>query len=153
MDLDEKDVAAIIKNVALFLCLALPFTGVGLGIIKANEGICKAADYSTDLTLTIVPCVFTTAPAIYCVIFFFMRAKVQTATLEEAMRLLAGILITSISGAITGYSVGSVSYTLVVTRAQQKKFSVTFFLILIFGEIIGIFGFIAGLVVGVPGRK
>jgi V-type H+-transporting ATPase 16kDa proteolipid subunit len=148
MELDEGNLAAIIKNVALFLSLAFPFAGVGLGIIKTNEGICKAADYSTDLTLTIVPCVFTTAPAIYCIIFFFMKARTEVASLDEAMRFLAGILITAVSGAITGYSVGSVSHTLVVTRAQQKKFNVTFFLILIFGEIIGIFGFIAGLVVG-----
>lgn len=136
----EENIASMIRAVSVLIMVTVNFGGVGLGLIKACDGVCKAAEYPMGLALACLPFVFTTAPAVYALLMYFMFGQYKPTTIVEALALATPMLIGGLGGGMTGYAVGNMAAPAIVTRVQQKKFGTTFFMVMLFGEIIGILG-------------
>lgn len=143
--LSEADVVGIINIISIVQTILPPLIGVGTGLQLATEGICKSIEYDLDLTFSIIPMAFSSAPAIYSLLlFFYMTTKAPT-TLTGALKCLGGTAIQGFACGFCGYIMGSISREAAVARAKQKKFTPSFFLLLIFGELIGLLALVLGM--------
>lgn len=143
--LSGKEVISIINTISTIQTILPPLIGVGTGLHMATEGICKSTEYDLDLTFSIIPMAFSSAPAIYSLLlFFYMTTKAPT-TLTGAFKCLGGTAIQGFACGFCGYIMGGISRDAAVARAKQKKFTPSYFLLLIFGELIGLLALVLGM--------
>lgn len=148
MDLgNEETVVAIINAMAIMFTVLPPLIGVGVGVGLATEGICKSTDYGLDLTFSIMPMAFTSAPAIYSLLLFFYMITKTPVTLLGAIKSLCGTAIQGLACGFCGVVMGGIAKDAAVARAKQKKFTSSYFLLLIFGELIGLLALVLGMLI------
>lgn len=153
MELTEETLGLILAKLGPALMMSLAAIGGGVGFIGGAEGVCKAAEYTVSVSFSLIPVIFITAPMIYVVIVFFMVYDKGIETLADGLVVLSACLINGIASGITGYSVGYAAKVACVARAQQKKFNTIFFLILIFGEAVGLLGLVCAIAVATGAKK
>lgn len=143
----EQTIISIINAISISLTVLPPLVGVGMGIELATDGICKSTDYSLDLTFSIMPMAFTSAPAIYSLLLFFFMITKTPITLSGAIKCLSGTAIQGFACGFCGYVMGKIAKDASVARAKQKKFTSSYFLLLIFGELIGLLALVLGMLI------
>lgn len=143
--MSEKEIISIINTVSIIQTILPPLVGVGMGLHLATMGICKSTEYDLDLTFSIIPMAFSSAPAIYSLLlFFYMTTKAPT-TLIGAIKCLGGTAIQGFTCGFCGFIMGGIARDAAVARAKQKKFTPSYFLLLIFGELIGLLALVLGM--------
>lgn len=145
--LSESNVIAMLKNISLCIITILPTIYVSYGISEASKGIANAADIRIDTAMTIMPMCFVTASLIYTLILFATINSKNVKTIEMGIRCVASSLMLGAGSAFAAYAVGSVTKNAVVARAQNKKFSAYFMVMLMFSEAVAIFSLIFALVI------
>lgn len=145
--LDEQGVISIINSISILFTVLPPLVGVGKGVCLATEGICKSTDYGLDLTFSIMPMAFTSAPGIYSLLLFFFMITRTPVTLIGAIKCLSGTAIQGLACGFCGYTMGAIAKDASVARAKQKKFTSSYFLLLIFGELIGLLALVLGMLI------
>lgn len=151
MELDDKTLGLMLAKMGPGVMMALAAVGGGLGFLGGSEGICKAAEYTVSASFSLIPIIFITAPMIYALILFFMVYSIQVNSLSQGLVIMSACVINGISAGVTGYSVGYSAKVACVARAQQRKFNSIFFLILIFGEAVGLLGLVCSIAVVTQG--
>lgn len=147
MEIDNDTLGLILAKLGLAVMMAIASTGGGIGFMGCTEGVCKAADYTVSMSYSLIPIIFVTAPMIYAVILFFMTYNKEVTSLAQGLTIMSACIINGISSGITGYSVGYSAKVACIARAQQKKLNSIFFLILIFGEAVGLLGVVCAMVI------
>lgn len=144
---NEEIIVTIINSFTILLTVLPPLVGVGLGVGLATEGICKTVDLDLDLTFSIMPMAFTSAPAIYSLLLFFYMITKFPVTLAGAVKCFGGAAIQGLACGFCGYTMGGIAKDAAVARAKQKKFTSSYFLLLIFGELIGLLALVLGMLI------
>ncbi|KAF9763368.1 V-type proton ATPase 16 kDa proteolipid subunit [Nosema granulosis] len=144
--LTEDVVKNILRGAGCLLSILPALVGMGYGLIEGTKGICKGAEYTINNTNTLFPLAFISAPPIYSLICFFTIALKDVEDMETAIRFFVAGAIDGISGCFSSYAIGCISKFAVVTKSQQKKFSVSFYMLLIFGEVVGLLGLICAMI-------
>lgn len=144
---NEEMIVTLINAISIFLTVLPPLVGVGMGVSLATEGICKSVDYDLDLTFSIMPMAFTSAPAIYSLLLFFYMITKSPVTLLGSIKTLGGTAIQGLACGFCGYTMGGIAKDAAVARAKQKKFTSSYFLLLIFGELIGLLALVLGMLI------
>lgn len=144
---NEETIVTLINSVSIFLTVLPPLVGVGKGVSLATEGICKSVEYDLDLTFSIMPMAFTSAPAIYSLLLFFYMITKSPVTLLGSIKTLGGTAIQGLACGFCGYTMGGIAKDAAVARAKQKKFTSSYFLLLIFGELIGLLALVLGMLI------
>ncbi|AFN83380.1 putative vacuolar ATP synthase proteolipid [Encephalitozoon romaleae SJ-2008] len=147
MEWDEKTLSLMISKLGPGLMISLSAIGGGLGFIAGSEGICKAAENVVNTTYSLVPIIFITAPTMYSVILYFMVYDKKIESLRDGLLVLSACVVNGVSSGVAGYSIGHSAKVACVTRSQQKKFNSIFFLILIFGEVVGLLGLVCAMAI------
>lgn len=145
METSEKTIISLMNSTSILFTVLPPLIGVGAGIKLATEGICKSIEYDLDLTFSIMPMAFTSAPAIYSLLLFFYMSTKSPETIHGAIKCLGGTAIQGFACGFCGYIMGGVAKDAAVARAKQKKFTSSYFLLLIFGELIGLLALVLGM--------
>ncbi|EHY64643.1 V-type H+-transporting ATPase 16kDa proteolipid subunit [Nematocida ausubeli] len=139
-------------GVVLLLCPA--FAGVSIGMGKASHGICQSAAVKNDIVLTVIPAAFIGVSILYAVLLFFITPPTGDAnTFTMPLKWLAGYIVTGMGMFWGSVGLGDISAVATITAAQQKRFKTSFFLLLVFGEFIGLFGMIVGFMLGLSNRQ
>lgn len=139
-------VLASVYPVGVILLIVPALAGVSIGLSKASHGICQAASIRNDLILTVVPAGFIGAMVVYLLLIFFNGKKTEVpADFSHCLSWFAGQVVAGMGFFWAAYGLGEISAVVTVTTAQQKKFLSSFFLLLVFGEIVGLFAFILGI--------
>ncbi|KAK1349668.1 hypothetical protein CWI38_0395p0010 [Hamiltosporidium tvaerminnensis] len=138
----------LIRLAALLVGVLPSFIGVGKGMQEAAVGICTSASIRLDLSITIIPLAFISASLIYSVLIFFIFAKYKVEDYSNGFQLLTACFMTGIGGMVASIATGTIAKSATVTRAQQKNFTTQFLLLMIFAELIGLFGMILALAHG-----
>lgn len=144
---DQKAVLSCVYPLGV-ICLLVPsFAGVSIAMAKATQGICQAAAIRNEVTLTIIPSGFIGMVILYAIILFFVgyHAKEVPACFGDCMPWFAGQVVGGLGFFWTAIGLGEISRVAIVTVAQQKKFISSFFVLLVFGEFVGIFSVVTGL--------
>lgn len=140
---------AMLKAIGLGLGILPIFAGVAIGIKDAVVGICQSAEIKLDLSLTILPMIFTSASLIYGVIVFFTFKNKDITDYKEGFAFVTATMFSGIGGFLASYAVGKIARSACVVKAQQKRFTTQFFLMMIFAELIGIFALIMTIIYGI----
>ncbi|EIJ87606.1 V-type H+-transporting ATPase 16kDa proteolipid subunit [Nematocida parisii] len=149
----QKLLLECIYPIGVISLLCPTFAGVSLGMSKASIGICNSASIKSDIILTIIPSAFIGVGVLYSVLLFFTTAPQGTPTeFSIPMKWLAAYIVTGMGMFWGSISLGDISAVATVTAAQQKRFKPSFFLLLVFGELIGLFGLIVGFILSVSNR-
>ena len=90
---------------------------------------------------------FTTALAIYSLLLYFYMDSKTPKTLIGAITCLGGCALQGFACASCGYIMGGIAKDAAVARAKQKKFTSSYFLLLIFGELIGLLSLVIGMLI------
>ena len=143
--LKGEEVIGIINVISTMQTILPPLVGVGMGLNLATSGICRSTDYDLDLTFSIIPLAFSSAPAIYSLLLFFYMTTNAPVTLSGAIRCLGGTAVQGFTCGFCGYIMGAIARDAAVARAKQKKFTPSYFLLLIFGELIGLLALVLGM--------
>lgn len=136
----------ILRGAGCFLSILPALVGMGYGLIEGTKGICKGAEFTINNTNTLFPLAFISAPPIYSLICFFTIALKDANTIKTGIKFLVAGAIDGLSGCFSSYAIGCISKFAVVTKSQQKKFSVSFYMLLIFGEVVGLLGLICAMI-------
>jgi V-type H+-transporting ATPase 16kDa proteolipid subunit len=144
--MNEKTMMVLIKALAAVFAILPALVGVGFGLIHGSNGVCKAADFSVDLIHAIMPMGFISAPSIFSIIMFFYITVTEPLSLGHSIRMLASCIIQGVGNCFGAYCIGCIASSASVTKAQQKKFNGSFFLVMIFGEIVALFSLVAGII-------
>lgn len=140
-------ILSVINTISTIQTILPPLIGVGVGLRMATEGICRSTDYDLDLTFSIIPMAFSSAPAIYSLLLFFYMTTKSPATLAGAIQCLGGTAIQGFACGFCGYTMGAIARDAAVARAKQKKFTPSYFLLLIFAELIGLLALVLGMLI------
>jgi V-type H+-transporting ATPase proteolipid subunit len=138
---------------------AMVFTALGAayGTAKSGTGISAMAVMRPELIMkSIIPVVMAGIIAIYgLVVAVIIAGKVTAAsagyTLFMAFAHLGAGLSVGLSGLAAGYAIGIVGDAGVRGTAQQPRLFVGMILILIFAEVLGLYGLIVALILGTKG--
>merc|ERR1711871_128182 len=130
---------------------ALVFSNLGAayGTAKSGVGLCSMGVLKPDLVMkSIIPCVMAGILGIYGLIV----AVILTTAIQPKMpasqgyaQLSAG-LCCGLSGLAAGICIGIVGDAGVRANAQQQRLFAVMVLILIFAEVLGLYGLIVGIV-------
>lgn len=123
------------------------FAGVSIGLGKATHGICQASTIKNDVTLAVIPAGFIGVMVLYASLVFFVHSIKVTipSSFAGGMPWFAGQVIAGMGLFWAAVGLGDISSIATVTAAQQKKFMSSFFLLLVFGEFVGLFSLIIGV--------
>jgi len=138
---------------------AMVFTALGAayGTAKSGTGISSMAVMRPELIMkSIIPVVMAGIIAIYGLVVSVIIAQKVTAasdgyTLYKAFAHLGAGLAVGLSGLAAGYAIGIVGDAGVRGTAQQPRLFVGMILILIFAEVLGLYGLIVALILGTKG--
>ncbi|KAI5187740.1 V-type H+-transporting ATPase 16kDa proteolipid subunit [Nematocida homosporus] len=129
------------------ICLMVPaLAGVSIGLGKASRGVCKAASVRNDIMLAIIPVGFIGVMILYAALIFFMGKRTEVPKdFQTCMAWFAGQVVTGFGLFWAATGLGDIVETATFTAAEQKKFLSSFFLLLVFGEFVGLFALIVGV--------
>lgn len=134
---------------------AMIFTALGAayGTAKSGTGIAAMAVMRPELIMkSIIPVVMAGIIAIYgLVVAVIIAQKIKQApdyTLFQSFSALGAGLAVGLSGLAAGYAIGIVGDAGVRGTAQQPRLFVGMILILIFAEVLGLYGLIVALILG-----
>jgi len=132
---------------------AMVFTALGAayGTAKSGTGIAAMAVMRPELIMkSIIPVVMAGIIAIYgLVVAVIIAGDIKEApglSLFKAFCHLGGGLAVGLSGLAAGYAIGIVGDAGVRGTAQQPRLFVGLILILIFAEVLGLYGLIVALI-------
>ncbi|KAI1907468.1 vacuolar ATPase V0 domain subunit c [Ophidiomyces ophidiicola] len=135
---------------ALGCCSAIIFTcfGAAYGTAKAGVGVCSTAVLRPDLIVkNIVPIVMAGIIGIYGLVVSVLIAndlRQDLALYTGFIQLGAGLAV-GLAGLAAGFAIGIVGDAGVRGTAQQPRLFVGMILILIFAEVLGLYGLIVAL--------
>uniref|UniRef100_A0A8R1I398 V-type proton ATPase proteolipid subunit n=1 Tax=Caenorhabditis japonica TaxID=281687 RepID=A0A8R1I398_CAEJA len=134
--------------------MAFAAAGSAYGTAKAGTGIASMAVARPDLVMkAIIPVVMAGIVAIYgLVVAVIVSGKVEPAgpgyTINAGFSQFAGGLVCGICGLGAGYAIGIAGDAGVRALSQQPRMFVGMILILIFAEVLGLYGMIVALILG-----
>jgi len=132
---------------------SMVFTALGAayGTAKSGTGIAAMAVMRPELIMkSIIPVVMAGIIAIYGLVVSVIIAQKMKAdtTLYSSFAGLGAGLSVGLSGLAAGYAIGIVGDAGVRGTAQQPRLFVGMVLILIFAEVLGLYGLIVALILG-----
>lgn len=134
--------------------MAFAAAGSAYGTAKAGTGIASMAVARPDLVMkAIIPVVMAGIVAIYgLVVAVIVSGKVEPAganyTINNGFSQFAGGLVCGLCGLGAGYAIGIAGDAGVRALSQQPRMFVGMILILIFAEVLGLYGMIVALILG-----
>ncbi|KAH9385293.1 V-type H+-transporting ATPase 16kDa proteolipid subunit [Nematocida major] len=144
---DKDAVLSFIYPLGMVLLMVPAFAGVSIGMGKASHGVCQAAAVKNDVVLTIIPAAFIGVGVLYAGLLYFIGGvEGPPISFEVPLRWLAANIITGFGIFWGSLALGDISAVATVTAAQQKRFKMSFFLLMVFGEFIGLFSLIIGVI-------
>ncbi|EEQ81433.1 hypothetical protein NCER_102135 [Vairimorpha ceranae BRL01] len=144
--MNEESLKTMLKGSAVIFAMLPTLIGVAFGLVHGSNGVCKAADYSVDLIHAIMPMGFISAPSIFSIIMFFYITITEVESIDHGIRMLVSCVIQGIGNCFGAYCIGKMASCASVTKAQQKKFNGSFFLVMVFGEIVALFSLVGGMI-------
>ncbi|KAF1985426.1 vacuolar ATP synthase-like protein 16 kDa proteolipid subunit [Aulographum hederae CBS 113979] len=127
--------------------------GAAYGTAKSGIGIAGIGTYRPDLIMkSLIPVVMSGIIAVYALVIAVLIAGDMKPPPEQHYSLFAGFmhlacgLSVGLSGCAAGYAIGVVGDMGVRSYMQQSRIFVGMVLILIFGEVLGLYGLIVGLI-------
>ncbi|KAJ5191267.1 uncharacterized protein N7498_010252 [Penicillium cinerascens] len=125
--------------------------GAAYGTAKAGIGIAGVGTFRPDLIMkSLIPVVMSGIIAVYGLVIAVLIAgalnPASTMSLYTSFMHLAAGLSVGLSGVAAGYTIGIVGDAGVRAYMQQSRVYVGMILILIFGEVLGLYGLIVGLI-------
>ncbi|GLA96445.1 V-type proton ATPase 16 kDa proteolipid subunit [Aspergillus tubingensis] len=129
---------------------AIVFTSIGAayGTAKAGVGVCSSGVLRPDLIVkNIVPIVMAGILGIYGLVVSVLIANnlAQEMALYTSLLQLGAGLAVGLCGLAAGFAIGIVGDAGVRGTAQQSRLYVGMILILIFAEVLGLYGLIVAL--------
>ncbi|KAM0685661.1 hypothetical protein COBT_003125, partial [Conglomerata obtusa] len=110
MDTDKSEMHyEMLRALGLILGIIPIFAGVATGISDAVIGICQSAEIKLDLSLTILPMIFTSAPVIYAVILFFLLRSKEIKSYADGFLFVTATSFTGFGGFFASYAVGKIA--------------------------------------------
>ncbi|KAF7718808.1 V-type H+-ATPase, proteolipid subunit [Penicillium ucsense] len=125
--------------------------GAAYGTAKSGIGIAGVGTFRPDLIMkSLIPVVMSGIIAVYGLVISVLivgdiRPDQQQSLYKGCMHLAAGLSV-GLSGLAAGYTIGVVGDAGVRAYMQQSRVYVGMILILIFGEVLGLYGLIVGLI-------
>ncbi|KAE8152026.1 vacuolar ATPase proteolipid subunit C [Aspergillus avenaceus] len=127
--------------------------GAAYGTAKSGIGISGVGQFRADLIMkSLVPVVMSGIIAVYGLVIAVLIAQdvqpppTQNTSLYTGFMHLASGLSVGLAGVAAGYTIGIVGDAGVRAYLQQSRVYVGMILILIFGEVLGLYGLIVGLI-------
>ncbi|EEA23960.1 vacuolar ATPase proteolipid subunit [Talaromyces pinophilus] len=127
--------------------------GAAYGTAKSGIGIAGVGQYRPDLIMrSLIPVVMSGIIAVYGLVVAVLIANAmnpppgQNTSLYTSFMHLASGLSVGLAGIAAGYTIGVVGDAGVRSYMQQSRVYVGMILILIFGEVLGLYGLIVGLI-------
>ncbi|KAL3455621.1 hypothetical protein BJX64DRAFT_281957 [Aspergillus heterothallicus] len=139
----------------LCLCHCPSCFGAAYGTAKAGVGVCVTGVLRPDLIVkNIVPIVMAGIIAIYGLVVSVLIANdlKQQLTLYTSLVQLGTGLAVGLAGLAAGFSIGIIGDAGVRATAQQPRVYVGIILILIFTEVLGLYGLIIVLLISSRGK-
>ena len=141
---------------SLGVTAAMIFTAAGsaYGTAKSGTGIASMAVARPDLVMkAIIPVVMAGIVAIYgLVVAVIISGKLthggKEYTIDQGFSQFAAGLVCGLCGLGAGYAIGVAGDAGVRALSQQPRFFVGMILILIFAEVLGLYGMIVALILG-----
>ncbi|UYV70781.1 ATP6V0C [Cordylochernes scorpioides] len=130
------------------MCAAI---GAAYGTAKSGTAISMIALVRPQLVMkSIIPVVMAGIVGIYGLVIAVLIANsvdspAKGYTLYRGLTHLSGGLATGLSGLAAGYAIGIAGYYGVIGVSKQPKLFVGMILVLIFAEVLGLYGLIVGL--------
>ncbi|SPO00217.1 related to vacuolar ATP synthase proteolipid subunit [Cephalotrichum gorgonifer] len=121
--------------------------GAAYGTMKAGQGIAGIGSYRPDLVMkSLIPVVMAGIIAVYGLVISVLisqdiRAPPDSYSLFSGVMHLAAGLSVGLCGLASGYCIGVVGEAGVRAFMQEQKVYVGMVLILIFGEVLGLYGY------------
>ncbi|KAJ5182807.1 Vacuolar ATPase proteolipid subunit c [Penicillium capsulatum] len=125
--------------------------GAAYGTAKSGIGIAGVGTFRSDLIMkSLIPVVMSGIIAVYGLVIAVLIAQAVNPGFAMSlytgfMHLAAGLSV-GLSGVAAGYTIGIVGDAGVRAYMQQSRVYVGMILILIFGEVLGLYGLIVGLI-------
>ncbi|KAF2858942.1 vacuolar ATP synthase-like protein 16 kDa proteolipid subunit [Piedraia hortae CBS 480.64] len=126
--------------------------GAAYGTAKSGIGIAGVGTFRSDLIMkSLIPVVMSGIIAVYALVVAVliagnMKPPPATYSLFQGCLHLACGLSVGLTGMAAGYAIGVVGDTGVRSYMQQSRIFVGMVLILIFGEVLGLYGLIVSLI-------
>ncbi|KZZ87595.1 vacuolar ATPase proteolipid subunit C [Ascosphaera apis ARSEF 7405] len=127
--------------------------GAAYGTAKAGIGIAGVGTFRPDLIMkSLIPVVMSGIIAVYGLVIAVLIANDMGPPPEQNYSLYSGFmhlgsgLSVGLAGLAAGYTIGIVGDIGVRSYMQQSRVFVGMVLILIFGEVLGLYGLIVGLI-------
>ncbi|KAH7714967.1 CBN-VHA-2 protein [Aphelenchoides avenae] len=133
---------------------ALTVFGAAYGTAKSAVGICSMGVMRPELIMkSVIPVIMAGIIGIYgLVVAMVLKNKVRKAsdgyTLYDGFSHMAAGMTCGLCGLGAGYAIGVVGDAGVRGTAQQPRLFVGMILILIFSEVLGLYGMIVALILG-----
>ncbi|KAG9304260.1 hypothetical protein G9A89_019822 [Geosiphon pyriformis] len=131
--------------------MILSSVGAAYGTAKAGMGISGMGTFRPELIMkSLIPVVMAGIIAVYGLVISVLIAAALSPTDDYSLfagfiHLGAGLAV-GLSGLAAGYTIGIVGDSCVRGYAQQPRLFVTMVLILIFAEVLGLYGLIVALI-------
>lgn len=133
--------------------------GAAYGTAKSGIGISGVGTFRPDLIMkSLIPVVMSGIIAVYALVIAVLIAgdmgppPGQNYSLFSGFMHLACGLSVGLTGCAAGYAIGKVGDMGVRSYMQQSRIFVGMVLILIFGEVLGLYGLIVGLILNTHSR-
>ncbi|EKG15233.1 ATPase V0 complex proteolipid subunit C [Macrophomina phaseolina MS6] len=133
--------------------------GAAYGTAKSGIGISGVGTFRPDLIMkSLIPVVMSGIIAVYALVIAVLIAgdmgppPGQNYSLFSGFMHLACGLSVGLTGTAAGYAIGKVGDMGVRSYMQQSRIFVGMVLILIFGEVLGLYGLIVGLILNTHSR-
>ncbi|PKU43967.1 n-acetylglucosamine-6-phosphate deacetylase [Limosa lapponica baueri] len=139
----------VLKLDGKLLLLRLPALGAAYGTAKSGTGIAAMSVMRPELIMkSIIPVVMAGIIAIYGLVVAVLIANAlsPSITLFKSFLQLGAGLSVGLSGLAAGFAIGIVGDAGVRGTAQQPRLFVGMILILIFAEVLGLYGLIVALI-------
>jgi len=150
-DLDPK-FAPFFGMGGIALAMIFGCAGAAYGTAKSGIGIAGVGTFRPDLIMkSLIPVVMSGIIAVYALVVSVliagnMSAPPKSYSLYNGFMHLACGLSVGLTGLAAGYAIGIVGDSGVRAYMQQSRIFVGMVLILIFGEVLGLYGLIVSLI-------
>ncbi|XP_039480713.1 V-type proton ATPase 16 kDa proteolipid subunit [Drosophila santomea] len=148
LSLDEPHFASFFCVLGAVCAIVFSTLGAAYGTAKASVGICSMSIKHPRLIMkAIVPVVMAGIIAIYGLVIAVLLAGTlgnRYSAYKGFLNLSAGLAV-GVSGMGAGIAIGVVGEAGVRASAQQPKLFVAIILILIFAEVLGLYGLIVAI--------
>ncbi|KKA26439.1 hypothetical protein TD95_000130 [Thielaviopsis punctulata] len=143
-----------IAGAMIFGCI-----GAAYGTAKSGIGIAGVGTFRPDLIMKcLIPVVMSGIIAVYSLVISVLIAQDLTPPSQASYSLFTGFmhlacgLSVGLAGVAAGYCIGIVGDTGVRAYMQQSRIFVGMVLILIFGEVLGLYGLIVALILNTKSK-